>query len=450
MSIKSKIRLFFPEWVFGLYHAFWALAGNCIYNWPSRQLIIIGVTGTKGKSTVAAMICHSLNKLGLKCGMISTATIKIGEREWLNNLKMTMPGRLTLQKYLRQMVRAGCKYAVVETSSEGIRQWRHIGINYDIAIFTNLTPEHIESHGSFERYRSAKLKLWKKLQRSPKWLVVNQTKKFIPKVSIVNGDDPEYDKFIFYPADKKFIYSIKEKKFDTGIIHLRAEQVKTEQRSIEFFINNVKFELPIGGKFNVANTLAALTFLVSQEVDLDQAANALKTFTGAPGRLEFIEAGQAFQVVVDYAHTAESLEAIYETLIRSLEHKSTSQLIAVLGSCGGGRDKDKRVKLGALAAKYADLVIVTNEDPYDEDPQSIMQAVANGAKAMGKQEEKNLWLIIDRRQAIAKALKLAKAGDTVIVTGKGSEQWLVTKNSKLSWDDRMVIREELNKLNHNV
>ncbi|MFA4936851.1 MAG: UDP-N-acetylmuramoyl-L-alanyl-D-glutamate--2,6-diaminopimelate ligase [Patescibacteria group bacterium] len=441
MLNKTLIRRFIPRWLLSCYHLVWAILGNLVYNFPTGKLIVAGVTGTKGKSTVAAMICHSLNKLGLSCGLISTAMIKIGKQEWLNDLKMTMPGRLTLQKYLRQMVQAGHKYAVVETSSEGIAQWRHWGIRYDAAVFTNLTPEHIETHGSFTKYQQSKEKLWQVLNQHVKIIAGHK----IIKVSVVNGDDSAAQIFLNYPADEKYIYGLQSNQF-SGASQIIAEQVKVEERKISFTVDSILFTLPVGGKFNVYNALASIAYLLSQDFSLKQISESMKDFAGAPGRMEFINAGQSFQVVVDYAHTPESLEEVYKTLTQ----KKIGKLIAVLGSCGGGRDKAKRPVLGKLAGQFADQVIVTNEDPYDEDPQVIIEAVVLGAKNIGKQLGKNLWQVMDRRQAIAKALKLAVAGDTVIITGKGSEQWLVTKQGKIPWDDRQIVKQELKKITNNL
>ena len=439
MSLKVGLRKLLPRWIFGFYHLLWAVLANIIYRWPSRHLIIIGVTGTKGKSTVSAMITHALNTLGQSCGLLSTATIKIGEQQWLNDLKMTMPGRLKMQKYLSQMVSAGHNYAVVETSSEAIVQWRHFGINYDAAVFTNLTPEHIESHGSFENYKNAKLKLWQVLSKSSK---KNLMGKQVEKVSVVNIDDKSAADFLKFNISKTLIYGVDIKIHLPGVQEVSAHEVQTSANKISFTIENVNFSLPIGGLFNVYNALAATALLRGENYSLEQIANALKSFQGAPGRLEYIKAGQEFNVVVDYAHTAESLEAVYKTLAGD-----NKNLIAVLGSCGGGRDKDKRPRLGELAARYAKKVIITNEDPYDEDPITIMKEVMSGALAHGKVLNDNLFLIADRRQAIAEAFKsAASADDVVIITGKGSEQWLVTAQGKVPWDDRTVAKEELKKI----
>ncbi len=438
-QVKKIIRSLVPKQILNYYHSLESYLGALKYGWPSKELIIIGVTGTKGKSTVSHLLCHCLNNLGESCGLISTALVRIGDKERLNDLKMTMPGRFTLQKFLRQMVKAGNKYAVVETSSEGIAQGRHLGICYDAAIFTNLTPEHIESHGSFANYRQAKLKLWQVLTTCSK-VIAN---KKIDKISVVNLDDPEASLFLAQPADIKFGFTLSKNNNLASQHQVVGNITDIKSTQINFKINQTEFNLPIGGKFNIYNSLAVASYLLSQRFSLDGISQSMKNFFGTPGRLEFINQGQDFKVVVDYAHTAESLAAVYETLKKDLP--VGGKIIAVLGSCGGGRDQAKRPVLGKLAAEMADYVIITNEDPYDEDPQVIMQAVAEGVKVAGKTENKDLFIISDRRQAIAYAINLSHNQDVVVITGKGCEQWLVTSTGKIPWDDRQVAREELSK-----
>ncbi len=441
-QVKKIIRPLIPKSILNYYHSLESTLGALKYSFPSKELIIIGVTGTKGKSTVSHLLCHSLNNLGQSCGLISTALVRVGNKEWLNNLKMTMPGRFILQKFLRQMVSEGNKYAIVETSSEGIAQGRHLGIWYDAAIFTNLSPEHIESHGSFANYRQAKLKLWQVLPKYSKSIFGQK----VAKVSVVNLDDPEASLFLEQPADIKFGYTLNQKNslISSCEYAVAAWKIKISSSSINFKVNETEFNLPIGGRFNVYNALAVIVYLLSQKFSLAGIAQSMKDFAGTPGRLEFINQGQNFKVVVDYAHTPESLEVVYKTLKSDLTQDG--KLISVLGSCGGGRDQAKRPILGKLAGESTDYVIVTNEDPYDEDPLKIIKAVAEGALASGKKENENLFIIPDRRQAIAYALSLARQQDVVIITGKGCEQWLVTKQGKISWDDRQVVREELNKI----
>jgi UDP-N-acetylmuramoyl-L-alanyl-D-glutamate--2,6-diaminopimelate ligase len=440
MRLKTFIRSLVPKWLLNRYHFKQSVLAAIIYGFPAKRLIIIGVTGTKGKTTTSAMIWYLLQAAGHKAGLISTAQISIGAETKLNDLKMTMPSPFVLQRLLRRMVKVGCKYAVVETSSEGLAQWRHLGINYDVAVFTNLDPEHLETHGSYENYRAAKGKLFKVLVKSK--IKKIPTLAAVIKTSIINIDDRESAYFLQFPVARKIGFTIEGKVVPNLATVYSADIKDVTPHHSSFTVNNKEVFLPVGGNFNIANATAALAVVATLGVPLARAASSLADFPGTPGRLEFVIA-KPFSVVVDYAHTPESLEAVYETLKGTDGH-----LLAVLGSCGGGRDKAKREVLGRLAGKYADLVFVTNEDPYDEDPHIIIGAVARGARTAGKKDGENLWVNLDRREAIAQALKMAKPGDTVVITGKGAEQWLcVAGGKKIPWDDRRVMREEFDKLN---
>lgn len=411
--LKKIIKKLIPPKALSLYHKTWAILASVIYLFPSRKLIVIGVTGTKGKSTVSNMIWKVLNDNGLKTGMTTTANFRIGDREWINDTKMTMQGRMRLQKLLRQMVREGCTHAVVETSSEGIKQFRHWGIDYNMAVFTNLTPEHIESHGSFENYKLAKAELFKKLQG---------------KGTIVVNADDEYGEFYNnYPADKHITYSINSSS------NIQANDIQIKDNGSYFIVENIPFHLPLRGEFNIYNSLAAIAVARDFEIEWNKITQSLATFDYMPGRMEEIKSGRGFSVFVDYAHTAESLEEVYKTL-----KPESGRLVVVLGSCGGGRDKAKRPILGALAGKYADVAIITDEDPYDEDVETIINEVLVGLEKENPDMEK--YKIIDRAEAIKKAIELATTGDIVVVTGKGSEQCLVTNKGKIDWDDREVVR----------
>jgi len=430
MILKSAIRRLVPRSILGWYHFILSFIAAVVYGWPARRLIVVGVTGTKGKSTTGAMLWHILQSTGHKTGLISTAQLAIGDKTWLNDLKMTMPGRLTLQKLLRRMVRAGCTYLVLETSSEGLAQWRHVGIPYQVAVFTNLQPEHLESHGSYESYRQAKGRLFAAVAKRH-------------GTAVVNLDDKEAMYFLHYPVARRLGYTSQDKSFPNLASVLSATEIKASAKESVFTVNNETVHLPVGGEFNIANALATLSAATALGIDFKSAVSALGSFAGTPGRLEFINQGQPFDVVVDYAHTPESLEALYKTLGPAAAAHSGG-LIAVLGSCSGGRDRAKREPLGNLAGSYAKLVIVTDEDPYDEEPLSIMQTVARGALQAKKQLGQDLFIVPDRRQAIALAISKAKPGDVVAITGKGAEQWLCqARGKKIPWDDRQVVRTEL-------
>lgn len=435
--MKEFIKKLFPKSLLSFYHKILAVLAVIFYQFPSNKMIIIGVTGTNGKTTTCNLIARILEEAGFKVGLATTANFKIAGREWINNLKQTMPGRFKLQKLLWQMLKEGCRYAVIETSSEGIIQHRAWGINYDVAIFTNLTPEHIESHGSFENYKKAKGVLFSNLARKEKNIGENKVK----KISVINLDDKEADYFLQFVADEKWGYGIKlaidsrKSKIKT----LKADSIKLTPRGVGFNVRDIRIELNLLGRFNVYNALAAVSVALSQGIDWAVIKKALEKIKVIPGRMELIDEGQNFTVIVDYAHEPVALANVYH----ALNSLSPSKIISVLGACGGGRDKSKRPILGKLAAQYTDYVIVTNEDPYDENPEKILEAVLEGVIKGRKILGENCFKIIDRKEAIKFALKKAQAGDVVIITGKGSEQCIVQDNKKIPWDDRKIVREIL-------
>jgi len=435
----NRIKQLIPRQAINAYHYVLAQTAAVYYRQPSRQLIVIGVTGTNGKTTTVEMIAKVLAATGVKVGSTSTAMFQIGDQQWLNDQKMTMLGRFKLQKMLRQMVDAGCRYAVIETSSQGIDQNRHIGIAYDVAVFTNLTPEHIEYHGGFQNYKKAKLKLFTRLSQLPD-KVINGKK--IPKTIVVNCDDENAVDFYACQTDQHYQYGVK----NTGA-DFRAEDVAYTAAGTNFKIQNVDFQLSLFGLFNVYNSLAAITVGQALNVDLGLAKKALENIRVMPGRMEMIDNGQPFWVIVDYAPEPASLTQAYQTIKDHQLISAGKKLIHVLGSCGGGRDVARRPILGRMAGEQADYVIVTNEDPYDDDPMEIINQVAAAAIQTGKRESDNLFKIIDRREAIKKAISLAQAGDLVLLTGKGSEQAICVADGKmLPWDERVVAREILGEL----
>ena len=429
MEIKSFIKKYIPHFLLNFYYYLLPAIGAFLYGFPSKKIIVIGVTGTNGKSTVVALIAKILEEAGYKTASASSVSFKIGEKEKPNMLKMTMPGRMMLQKFLRDSVLAGCKYAVLEVTSEGIKQYRHKFIDFNVAVFTNLTPEHIESHGGFENYRKEKMKLFK---------ITNGA-------HIINIDDDNAKFFLDFWAQKKYLYGLNEisdKRADVVI----GSDIKISENGMEFKVNDVVFRLKMMGIFNIYNALAAICVGLSQGIGLDVSSMALRQVKNIPGRMEMV-ISNPFMVVVDYAFTPNALEKVYQTLKPREEDK---KMICVLGSCGGGRDKWKRPILGGIAAKYCDKVIVTNEDPYEEDPMTIIEQVANGAEIAGSRSNEHKLVvlrILDRREAIEKALESAKKGDTVVITGKGSEPWMCIKNGrKIPWDDRRIVKEEFSKL----
>ncbi|MFH1430773.1 MAG: Mur ligase family protein [Candidatus Uhrbacteria bacterium] len=394
-----SIRKLVPTPLLRAYHFSLAVIAKWWFRNPSKRLVVVGVTGTHGKSSVVMLLGHVLHETGYRAGWISTATMCDGKRTWLNDLKMTMPGRFQLQRFLRTLVANGCTHAIVETSSEGIAQHRHRGIDYDVAVLLNLAPEHIESHGGFERYRAAKARLFAHTARGSK-----------------------AKRFAILPADLKYSSEFSGYPF-TDIRKFDAADVRA-----------VRLPAPIAAfPENAAAVMAVCAILGIPE---DRVVAALETTAPLPGRMERIEAGQPFEVIVDYAHTPHALEAVYRSLA-----VPSGKTVHVLGGVGGGRDKWKQPEMGRAAAQHAEVVIVTNEDPYDDDPMQIIRAVADGARGRGSAEVEE---ILDRREAIARSLSLAKEGDRIIVSGKGCEQAICGPHgSKTPWDDRKVIREIL-------
>jgi len=403
MRLKSLIKKIIPDFLLSSYHYFLSWIGAFLYWFPSKKLIVIGVTGTSGKSTVVELCADIFQEAfqqsqgkQFKVASLSSIKFKIGDKEWENKLKMTMPGRMKIQRFLRQAVKADCKYAILEVTSEGIKQFRHKFIDFDVAVLTNLSPEHIEAHGGFEKYREAKAKLFQ------------QTK----KIHIINLDDANAEYFWKIPAEKKIGYRIDDTKILPSNLNLL-------------------------GKFNLYNAITASKIAMSQGISLETCKRALEKVKGIPGRMEIVIKKQ-FTVIIDYAHTPQSLKKVYEILRNSKFQIPNSKMICVLGACGGGRDKWKRPVLGKIAAQYCQEIIVTNEDPYDEDPMEIIEQVAG---------DTNAKKILDRKQAIGQALKLARPGDIVIITGKGSEPWICVKGGKkIPWSDRQIALDFLRKL----
>ncbi|MBP9802036.1 UDP-N-acetylmuramoyl-L-alanyl-D-glutamate--2,6-diaminopimelate ligase [Patescibacteria group bacterium] len=425
------LRKISPRFLKTTYHWLLAVLAPMVYFYPSNKLIVIGVTGTNGKTATVNLIAQLLESLGEKVALSSTVNFKLAGKEWLNDKKMTMLGRLSTQKLLNQAVKEKCSYAVIETSSQGIEQFRHLGINYDLVVFTNLTPEHIEAHGGFENYRAAKEKLFQHLSQSKHKNIAGQK---INKIIISNADDLETERLKKYPADKFLTYALENQ------ADYKIENLNLSNGLVNFDLENINFKTNFLGKFNAYNILSAISAVNALGFSLEK----IKTVTlkGVPGRQEFIDppaGGQKnFKVMIDYAPEPEGLKQLYQ----ALKNLNYNKLIHVLGSCGGGRDKARQPVLGQMAGEFADIVVVTNEDPYDDDPQEIIDNVSGGAIKAGKEPLVSLYAILDRKSAIHKALSLAESNDLVLITGKGAEQFICTKNgTKIPHDDRQVVKE---------
>jgi UDP-N-acetylmuramoyl-L-alanyl-D-glutamate--2,6-diaminopimelate ligase len=404
------------------YHYGLAYLGNKIYKHPSKDIVVIAVTGTKGKSTVVELITTILEAAGHKVASLSTIQFKIGSDVEPNKYKMTTPGRFFVQHFLRRAVDAGCTHAVIEMTSEGAKQFRHKFIDFNALVFTNLTPEHIESHGSFENYKNAKLEIARQLVRSAKQ----------PRYVVANLDDEHGRDFLGARVEERLAYRISDLKLYTlhkdgiGLIFSEGHE-------------EVTIRVPLVGLFNVYNTLAAITLTRALGVKLTTIASALRALKPIKGRVEHFEspkqAKKHVTAVVDYAHTPDSLEKLYQAF-------KDVRKVCVLGNTGGGRDTWKRPEMAAIAERYCENIILTNEDPYDEDPRKIVEDTARGITDKNKLE-----IIMDRRLAIQTAIEMAPENGYVIVSGKGTDPYIMgAHNSREPWSDAAVVQEELQKL----
>ncbi|MFA6407950.1 MAG: UDP-N-acetylmuramyl-tripeptide synthetase [Candidatus Paceibacterota bacterium] len=398
------------------YHFLWALFSSVWYRFPARNMTVIGVTGTKGKSSVAEMLYTILMTAGHKTALAGTIRFCIGNESRPNLYKMTLPGRGFIQKFIYEALTKKCTYAVVEISSEAALQYRHLFLDLDALVFTNLQKEHIESHGSMENYFQAKFALGKALTHSMKR----------PRRIIANADDTRGSDFLALPVEMQIPFSFA----DTSDVHM-------DEKSVSFSYCGTRFALQLPGKFTILNALAAIKTAEAFGVPPETSAKALSELSHISGRVERVEAGQDFIAIVDYAHTPDSLSALYGAF-------PNQRKICVLGNTGGGRDTWKRPEMGKIADAACDVVILTNEDPYDEDPRDIIDAMAAG---MGRAPQ----IIMDRREAIRAALRAARPGDAVLISGKGTDPFIMGPNgSKTPWSDAQVIREELERLHAEV
>lgn len=421
-QFKKILKQILPSSVYGIlistYHYSLAFIGSVIYRNPSKDIVVIGVTGTKGKSSVTEIIGHLLRSDNKKVATLSTIQFSIDGKAKRNLFKMTMPGRFFVQKFLRDAVDAGCTHAIIEMTSEGAKQHRHRFVSMDGLVFTNLTPEHIESHGSFENYKQAKLELARSVSRSKKR----------PRYLVANTDDEHGSDFLDFPVEFSLPYSLSDLSLHT--LH---------QDSFTLVMQNKTIRVPLIGLFNVYNVLAGITLAKALDVSLDTIQKALENMPGISGRVEKIyspaDAEKKVTAVVDYAHTPDSLTKLYEAF-------KNQPKVCVLGNTGGGRDTWKRPEMASIAEQYCDHIILTNEDPYDEDPQKIISEMADAIE-----NKEKLTIELDRRTAIETAIKTASDNGYVLISGKGTDPYIMGPNgTKQPWSDAQVVRESMEKI----
>ncbi len=416
---KSLFRLGQP-----VYHWLLAVSGNIRYGFPGRKLVVIGVTGTNGKSTTAELINSVLKENGLKTGMLSTVAIEIAGKRTDNTTNRTTLGRWQTPKYLYEMVKSGCTHVVLEVASEGLIMYRVWGIPFDVAVFTNLSPEHLNTHKNMENYRNAKGLLFAGLAKSKK--------KGVPKTIIANADDPEFKYFYSFNAEQKISFGITKGDVWANNITL-GEKVEYELID-DVFKHRVSVNLP--AKFNIYNELAAYCVGKALALDPMKTIKGVEAVKQVAGRMQEIPNKRDITIYIDYAVTPDAFELLFTELRRI----SQGRIIAVFGATGD-RDKEKRPKLGAVAGKMTNYTILTDEESYSENPSVIVDSIAEGLETIRKG---NYEIILNRKEAIQRAIEIAEPGDTVVVTGMGHQKYRnMGGNKKIEWDEAKVITEIL-------
>lgn len=396
------------------YHFSQAVVAGIKYKFPARKMTVIGVTGTNGKTTTCFMIWKMLNESGRKTGLLTTVawgTEKL--KPELNH--MTTVDSITLNKRIQEIRNSGAEYLVLETTSHAMAQFRTLGIPIEIAVMTNVTHEHLDYHKTFENYRNAKRKLFKKA-----------------KFGVINADDKSAKEFK-ESCEEYITYGIKKGK-------RRAAKIKTEVSGVKYSCGDIKIQTRIPGEFNVYNSLAAVCVGERLGLSKEEIEKGIFALDSVEGRMTRVEMGQDFSVIVDYAHTPDALEKVFESV-----GKVSGKIISVHGGAGR-RDESTRAPRGEILGKNSDIVIITEDDSRDEDPEKIAEKFVQGAEEAGKKLEKDLFVELNREKAIKKAISLAKKGDLVLLLGKGHEKTILRKNGPVAFEDIKVAEKILKKL----
>jgi len=430
MGFRTIVKKMIPNSVFQAIeptgHLVEAIIMTTKYGFPGRKLKVIGVTGTNGKTTTSFMIHTMLHDAGIKSALITTVGYGIGDDIIHQKQHITSPKAAVLQQRLKAFAEAGVEWVVLETSSHGLAQHRVWGVPYQVAVMTNITHDHLEYHGTFERYLEAKTKLFK------------ITNKHGLKFGVANAEDLNADAFLKY-VDNKTTYGIKK-----GELQAKNVNLKADGTTYTAFAGDDSYEIKVNipGEFNVSNSLAAIAVgrkLGLTKSQIEQGIAALKT---VEGRMNLIDAGQKFKVIVDFASTPDGYQKFFESMRPLVKGK----LIAVFGSAGR-RDETKRAEQGSIAGKYADVVVLTEEDDRDEDGAYILKQIAEGATSQGKKENKDMFTVHSREEAIGFAMTLAKnKNDAVVLLGKGHEKTIERADGEYPWDETQAARAALESL----
>lgn len=408
-----------------------AYLASAFYGYPARKLTMIGITGTDGKTTTSNMLYSILKGAGLKAGMITTVNAVVGDRVLDTGFHVTTPDAPEVQRYLSEMVAAGLTHVILETTSHGWAQYRVDACEFDIAVVTNITHEHLDYHGSYEAYRQAKARLFIGLETTLPKAQGN------PRLGVLNRDDRSFEYLDQVFTGRKATYGLGPD------AEVRAENIRYTPAGIVFDVMGPDFRLwvkcSLAGAFNVSNSLAAISAAIfGLGIDPQAAAEGICTLSGVPGRMELIDMGQPFTALVDFAHTPNALKAALQTG----KQMTDGRVIAVFGSAGL-RDKQKRRLMAGVSAQFADLTILTAEDPRIDPLEDILAEMALGAEAGGGEEGVTFWRIRDRGEAIRFALREARPGDLVMACGKGHEQSMCFETTEYAWDDRTAVRAAL-------
>ena len=402
------------------------------YDYPARKMKIIGVTGTDGKTTTANLIFNILKSAGYKVGLITSINAVIGDEIFETGFHTTTPDAVQMQKYLAEMVSANTDYAVIESSSHGLAQHRTDMCEFDVAVITNITSEHLDYHKNFNDYKDAKAKLFQSLS-------TNFHKNKISKVSILNKDDVSFELLKEFKSEFQFSYGFGK------TVDFSAENIRYKNRQIHFNVQtpnqNFSIETNLLGRYNISNILAAVAVASSQNISKMAIQKGIKSLKKVKGRMEFIEHNSGdLEVIIDFAHTVNALE----NALKAAKRFTKNKLILVFG-CAGLRDKSKRKKMGEIAGKFADKIFITAEDPRTESVEKIMNEIAKGCEISNRKENLDFWKISDRKKAITKAILFAEKEDLVICCGKAQETTMCIGEKEIPWDEYKVVKFALGK-----
>lgn len=425
IALDNPLRLF--------YHLIRAVLANIIYAFPSRGMIIIGVTGTNGKTTTSNIIAQWLRASWKKVFMFTTVNIMVDDAMFINQTKMTSPDAFELQKWFSRAKKEGCEIAVVETASHGIKMHRNWGIDYDISVLTNITQDHLDLHRTMEDYVSTKLKIFS-------WLMYYKRKPGIKKVGIINMQSEYKERFLEQTYDSLYMYGT------TPDANVRANDIKNLKHKMTFLVRmpwkDIQVETMLRWNFNVSNILAAIWVFAALWIDKNTIESAIKKVQWVAGRMEEIKSPDGFSIFIDYAHTADALENVLSTLW----DMKAGRIITVFW-CTGDRDTSKRPIMGQVVSKMSDVVIVTQDDDYTENTGKIIKDILPG---IDRKQWENFWIIPDRREAMRTAIIMAKKDDIILIAGKWDEHVLITNTGPVEWHERTIVEWMLKEIDGNT